>query len=159
MKRWLVVTAALLLPATVAAQTPPIVTYPTGDDNIVVVRKGEAVPFNGQLYNDDTALRWAFWLRQYKERYTLDMNAAQAGCKVDLTHAAELYKIQADHDAAVNKDAMERLKASETARLAAEEELRSPSFFRSNGFWFGVGIATSLLTATIATYALNKAAR
>lgn len=154
---WKALIAGVLLPVTAAAQQPPILTYPPGTDNIVVLRKGDPAPFVGQLFDNDTSLRWALWLRQYKERYTLDLNAAQDSCKVDLNHAAELAKIQSDHDAAVNKDAMDRLKASETARLAVESELRDPPFFKSNGFWFGVGIATSLLTATIATLALNKA--
>lgn len=155
--RWRVLVALVLLPATAMAQSPLVLTYPPGDDNILVLRKGAVAPFDGQLFDNDTSMRWALWLRQYKERYTLDMAAAQASCQVDLTHASQLYAIQATRDAAVAKDAMDRLKASEVARLSAEAELRDPPFFKSNGFWFGVGIATSLLTATIATLALNKA--
>ena len=147
--------AVLLVPSLAAAQEAPVlqvVTYPPGDDKIVVVRKGEAAPFTGQLYDDNTAVRWAIWLQQYKERYSIDMKAAGDVCAVKLTTAEKLAAVAAERDAAVHADALARLKAAEEARLKAEEALRNPSFFDRPGVWFAVGVVSTVATVAVTAY-------
>ncbi len=39
---------------------------PPGEDKIVPLKQGEPSPFSGQLFENNTALRWAYWLAQYK---------------------------------------------------------------------------------------------
>lgn len=129
---------------------PQVVTYPPGDDKIVVVRKGDAAPFTGQLYEDNTALRWALWLQQYKARYGLDMQAEQASCKVRLEHADNLAAIEAERTAKLEEDLRQRLKDTDALRIKAEEELRNPGFFKQPGFWYGMGVGTTLV-AVVAT--------
>lgn len=160
--QWSALVAALLLPALVSAQEAPalqVVTYPPGDDKIVVVHKGDPAPYTGQLYDDNTAVRWAIWLQQYKGRYAIDLKAATDTCTVKLDTAAQLSKIASERDATVEADALGRLKDSETARLKAEEELRDPPFFSKPGVWFGVGVATTLLTAVATAYLVTHAAK
>lgn len=154
-----VVVAMALLPAVAFAQTPPLVTYPPGDDKIVVIHKGDAAPFAGQLYDDATAVRWASWLEQYKGRYALDLKQVEDTCTVAQEHAAQLDKITADRDAAVNADLTKRLQESETARLKAENELRNPSFFDRPGVWFGVGVFTTVLMSVSTAYLVHAAAK
>lgn len=160
--RFNVFVAALLVPSLVSAQTvpsPQIVTYPPGDDKIVVVHKGDPSPFTGQLYDDATAVRWASWLEQYKGRYALDLKLEEDTCKVSQDHASEIAKITADRDAAVDADLTKRLKDSETARLKAEDELRNPSFFDRPGVWFGVGVLTTVLTSVTTAYLIHASTK
>ena len=160
--RWSALVAALLVPSLALGQTAPspqVVTFPAGDDKIVVIKKGEAAPFTGQLYDDDTALRWAVWLQQYKGRYAIDLKAEQETCKVELDHAGELAKIAADRDAAVQKDLVQRLKSSETARLKAEDELRNPSFFDRPGVWFGIGVIATIITSVSTAYLVHASTK
>lgn len=159
MRRTLLV-IALLCPSLAVAQEAPVlqvVTYPPGDDKIVVVRKGDLVPFTGQLYDDNTAVRWAIWLQQYKERYTIDMKAAGEICAVKLSTEEKLAAIAAERDAAVHADALLRLKASEEARLKAEEALRNPSFFERPGVWFAAGVVSTVAITVATAYLVHSA--
>lgn len=134
------------------APAPQVVTYPPGEDRIVVVHKGDAAPFTGQLYDDNTAVRWAIWLQQYKGRYALDMKAASDVCAVKLDTAEKLATIAAEHDAAIHADAVQRLKDSEVARLKAEEALRNPGFFDKPGVWFAAGVVATVATVAVTAY-------
>jgi hypothetical protein len=154
--------AALLLPSLVAAEearTIQVVTYPPGDDKIVVVRKGEPAPFTGQLYDDNTAVRWAIWLQQYKGRYAIDVKAVEDACEVKLDAADELAQIEEERTSTIHADAMLRLKESETARLKAEEQLRNPDFFDRPGVWFTVGVVSTLATVLTTAYLVDSATK
>lgn len=154
---WRLLVAVLLLTSVVSAQAAPVVvTYPPGDDKIVVVHKGDAAPFTGQLYDDQTALRWAIWLQQYKGRYALDLKAEQDTCAVEQEHSAQVSKIDSDRDAAVNADLTKRLQASEAASAKLQDSLNHPSFFKDPNFWFGVGVITSLVTVLVTAAAIHK---
>jgi len=139
--------------------TPQVVTYPPGEDRIVVVHKGDAAPFTGQLYDDNTAVRWAIWLQQYKGRYSLDMQAASDVCAVKLDTAAKLAAIAAERDATVHADAVQRLKDSEVARLKAEEALRNPGFFDKPAVWFAAGIVTMVAASVTTAYLIDAATK
>jgi len=154
--------ASLLLTSLSVAQeapSPQVVTYPPGEDKIVVVHKGDAAPFTGQLYDDSTAVRWAVWLQQYKGRYAIDMKAAEDVCSVKLSTAEKLAAIAAERDAAVHADAVQRLTASETARLKAEEELRHPAFFERPAVWFAVGVLSTVAVTVSTAYLVNAASK
>lgn len=157
---WRVLFAALLVPSLALAEpplpAPQVVTYPPGDDKIVVVKKGETAPYTGQLFEDNTALRWAVWLQQYRERYGLDLKAEQDRCTAKLAYEVSLRGIAAEAAKATDADLRMRLKASEAGRLKAEEELRSPSFFSRPGTWFGIGVATTLVTGVTAAILVNQ---
>ncbi len=160
--KWSAIVSVLLVPSIALGQSAPspnVVTFPEGDDKIVVIKKGDAAPFAGQLYDDSTALRWAVWLQQYKGLYAIDMKAAQDTCTVKLDHAAELANIAASRDAALQADLLARLKSSETARLKAEDELRNPSFFDRPGVWFGVGVVATIVTSISTAYLVHASTK
>jgi hypothetical protein len=156
---WRAVFVASLLPAVALAEKPlpepQVVTYPPGDDKIVVVKKGEPSPFAGQLFEDNTALRWATWLQQYRVRYGLDMKAEQASCKVRLDHGDDLASIEKDRTAKIEVDLRQRLKEVDAQRLKLEEELRNPTFFKQPGFWYGVGVVSTLAAVAVTAYAVH----
>lgn len=157
-----ILVAALFLPSLVFAQelpSPQVVTYPPGDDKIVVVHKGDPAPFTGQLYDDSTAVRWAVWLQQYKGRYAIDMKAAEEVCSVKLSTAERLAAIAAERDATVHADAVKRLNSLEEARLKAEEELRHPAFFSRPAVWFAVGVISTVAVTVSTAYLVNAASK
>lgn len=159
---WRVLVVGLLLPSIALADppslpVPQVVTYPPGDDKIVVVRKGEVAPFTGQLFDDATALRWAVWLRQYKDRYGLDMQAERDSCSVKIDAEQKSNAVDKAASATLDADLRTRLQASEAARLKAEEELRNPSFFSRPGTWFGIGIVTTVAITISTAYLVERA--
>ncbi len=134
---------------------PDIVTHPPGDDNIVSVRKGEAAPFAGQLFDENTALRWALWLQQYKLRYGTDLKAAREHGEVLAAREAVYRSIESERNAKSEKDLRDRLLAAEKARMEAEEALRNPPIWKEPGLWFGVGVVTTL-AAVVAVAVANQ---
>lgn len=153
--------AFLLLPGAAMAEqpalpAPQVATYPPGDDKIVVVRKGDAAPYAGQLFEDSTALRWAVWLQQYRARYGLDMKAEQDSCKVRLGHAEDLASIEADRTQKIELDLRLRLKAADAQRLKLEEELRNPGFFKQPSTWFATGLITTVVVVVTTAYTMHE---
>lgn len=136
--------------------TPQVLTYPPGDDKIAVVRKGEVAPYTGQLFEDNTALRWAVWLQQYRTRYGLDLRAAQEGCAVRLDHASALAAIEATRTQQIEKDLRARLTEVDAQRLRLEETIRDPGFFKQPGTWVAVGVVTTLATVFVTAYAVHE---
>ncbi len=147
--------AASFISVPALAEEPEIVTYPPGEDRIEAVTKGASAPYAGQLFDENTALRWAFFLQQYKLRYNLDLKAAQNSCKVVVAREQEYRSIDAERSKKVEEDLRQRLLATEKARLDAEEKLRSPSFWKEPGLWYSVGVMTAVV-AVIATAAATK---
>lgn len=152
--------AAFLIPALALAEeplpAPSIVTFPPGEDNIASVKKGEPAPYAGQLYDNDTALRWAMWLQQYKLRYGTDMQAQQESCKVQVARDGVYRAIESDRNAKSEKDLRDRLVADEKARLEVEEKLRNPPFWKEPGFWYGAGVVTTVVAVAAVAVAAHK---
>lgn len=141
--------AALLIPSLALAEeplpVPTVVTFPSGEDTITAVKKGEAAPFAGQLFDENTALRWAMWLQQYKLRYGLDLKAAQDSCQVVVKHSESYRLIEEERNKKSEADLRTRLLVAEKARLDAEEKLRNPPFWKEPGFWYGAGVVTTVI--------------
>ena len=148
----LVLLAILLLPSLAFAEeplpTPAIITFPPGEDAIISVKKGEPAPYAGQLYDENTALRWAMWLQQYKLRYGADMKAAQDSCKVEVAREGVYRAIESERNRKSEKDLSTRLLASEKGRLEAEEKLRNPPFWKEPVVWYVTGVVTAALVVT-----------
>lgn len=127
-----------------ALPAPAVVTFPPGDDNITAVKKGEPAPHAGQLFDENTALRWAMWLQQYKMRYGLDLKAEKDSCRVLVSREQEYRRIDAERDAKVEEDLRKRLLLTEKARLEAEERLRNPPLWKEPGLWYAVGLVSTV---------------
>lgn len=132
--------AALLIPSVLYAQTPPIATIPPGEDKISAVKKADPAPYDGQLYSTDTAIRWAFWLQQYKFRLKSDVETAQQICKAETDYRDKSLVIEQKRADKVEKDLTDRLLRSEKARLTAEDEARNPPWYRTREFGLVLGV-------------------
>ena len=136
------VVALLLLPAVAQAEEglPPI---PPGDDVITVLREGDPAPYTGQLFDQNTAIRWGLWLQQYRSIVKLEKERASKICAIEVGYHKELLTIEMDRSVEVTDDLKERLKRSEEGRLKAEFELANPAWYRSGTFHFALGVATA----------------
>lgn len=135
---------ALLVPAHALAEDQadpvPIATIPPGDDNIVLLEKGQVAPYSGHLFDTTTALRWSNWLEQYKFRLKLDVKAEQNKCKIDLNYHADLANIEKTRTETIEVDLRKRLQTSETRNIKLSNELMNRSFFSTMEFGLILGI-------------------
>lgn len=158
--KYLILLFATILPSLARAEEPlpkpDIVAFPEGEDIITPLRKGEAAPHAGQLFEENTALRWAFFMQQYKLRYGLDLKAARESCTVLVARESVYRSIESSRNREVEADLRKRLLAAEKARLEAEEKLRNPPFWKEPGFWYGTGVVTTVVAVVAVVYATNE---
>ena len=76
---------------------------------------GEPAPYNGQLYDNETAMRWANWLRMWRKQYEIDMNASMQTCAVDkkgLTLKLDLERKKYEDTSKVYQSEIDKLNAT-----------------------------------------------
>jgi hypothetical protein len=128
------VLVGVLLPRAAAGQTRPLADIPPGDDRIVPVTKGVPAPFDGQLFDTPTALRWANWLEQYRIRLKLDVETAQRLAELETS----LLNEKLDLERAQYKQVTEEL----NKRVSVlQEELRNPPWYKTT--WFGIALGVT----------------
>jgi len=119
---------------------------PPGDDVIESVSKGQPAPFNGQLFDVDTAIRWANWLRQYEVQIQAVERREKGLCQSELSYERDLNEIEVKELQALNADLKDRLTRSETRRAQAEHDRDNPPWYKSP--WMGVVLGV-VGTATV----------
>jgi hypothetical protein len=142
----LIVALILLCPSYAWAEeraSAPIATVPTGEDRIVSLEKGQPAPYEGHLFDTDTALRWANWLEQYKYRLELDVDTEQAKCKIELDYQTDLIDIERVRTSTIEADLRARLQTSEKRNIKLSNEIMNRSFFSSMEFGLLLGIVVT----------------
>jgi hypothetical protein len=143
----------------IPAQAQDIITFPPGEDVIIVLDKDDPAPFRGQLFDADTAIRWGYWLEQYKLRLKLDVEAEQKKCDAKLDYGERELKIEREKNDTIYNDLRERLIQSEKAQLMAEDEARNPPFWKTFEFGLLVGIAGSALVGVLSVWGITQATK
>jgi hypothetical protein len=134
----------LLFPASVLAQDArPITDIPSGPDRIVPMKLNMPAPFAGQLFDNDTALRWANWLKQYKLRLKVDVEEQKQLCLVTTTALSQELVVEKEKYSAVMKTYDERL-----TQLKLEAD--NPPWYRN--VWVGIIIGTALTSTSLLVY-------
>lgn len=146
----------LLVPLTARATEDGIATIPPGDDVIKTLKKGALAPFSGQLFSTDTAMRWGFWLQQYKLRLREDVLAEISRCEVELEYDAKVLAAEKVLRVTLVTDMTARLTRSETARIQAEDDARNPGFFRTVEFGLILGVGGAVVVAVAVAYAAGS---
>ena len=152
--RALVLLLCLAIPSNLLAQE--IQTIPPGDDKIVPLRLNQPAPFDGQLFDTNTAIRWGFWLQQYKQRLKLDVDTVEKACAVKLDFKKTELDVRTAAAAQVQADLRVRLLESEKQRLAAEEEARNPSWHKTREFGYLMGVLLTGGAVVLGIWALEK---
>jgi len=165
MKKLLITLAILLSSVTAKADDadnpyrlpPPIITLPEGDDSIIPLTKGQPAPFSGQLYSTDTALRWGFWLQQYKYRLDKDITQCHQLEDIELSYQEKKYTILQDQYNSTVSHYNDLLRKSEAARLQAEEDAKNPPFYQTATFGLGLGAVGAFVVTALSIWALSAA--
>ncbi len=112
-----------------------VVNIPAGADKIVPMRKGEPSPMEGQLFDNDTALRWANWLVQYKNLLKHNVELQQKLCSIDMNLATQKLEIEQARTQKIIPDL--------EAKLAkAKDDAEHPPFYKT--FWFGASLGGTI---------------
>ena len=127
----LLVLPLLFLSPSAYAQELQLEAIPPGDTRIEVLRKGEPAPYDGQLFDDATALRWANWLQQASLLYQLDVEAEQKKTYMTTRYYEHRLRLSQEHYNETVAYYSERLKK-------IEEESRNPPWYRT--VWFGAAM-------------------
>lgn len=158
MKRIFTIFLALcVMLSSTAVYAQPVEAIPPGDDVIVAIKKGVQAPFDGQLFSSETALRWANWLKQFRARLELDVKRANDVCEVEKGYRDSLLVIERERAASVERDLQDRLKASEAARLRAEEAMRDPAFYKTPEFGVIIGVVATAAVFALSVWAIDSA--
>lgn len=130
-----------------SAWAQDVQTIPPGDDQITPVRKGQPAPFDGQLFEPNTALRWANWLRQYQLVLKLDRQYNEKVCGASTDFLNRSLELERQKYTDVTADYQQR--EAELRRLNTELQLRldNPPWYRS--VWFGVAAGAVLTGAAV----------
>lgn len=113
------------------ADPVPLTPIPVGDDKIATMKLGAPAPFEGQLFDTPTALRWANYLYQCKFRLNADVvyqkkldDADKNALQSELTLERNQYQL-------VTVDLQQRLQE-------VQGQVDHPPFYKD--VWFGVAI-------------------
>lgn len=140
-------TALLLYAGSADAQE--VTSVPPGNDQIVPMKKGEPAPFEGQLFDNNTALRWGNWLLQYKalvkNNHDLDQKICTAD--VDLQHK-KIELLQRQYDQVTGE-----LQAKLTV---AQTELANPPWYRTVPFGIVVGVVATVAVGLSTAVLVNS---
>lgn len=118
-----------------------VVAVPPGIDKIVPMKKGEAAQFDGALFDNSTALRWANWLMQYKHLVASDQELQKKLCAADMELLQKKLSLEEKQYEQVTAELQEKLKK-------AQEEAANPPFYRTT--WFGVTLGVVGTIAIVA---------
>jgi hypothetical protein len=149
--RRLVALAVLLSPTFCWAEDgpKPIQVIPPGEDTITALPKGTPAPYDGQLFDNDTALRWANWLQQYKYRLVADVEEQKAICAVRTEELRQ--EILADQ---VKYNKTVQAYEEQVAQLVEERD--NPPFYETTWFGLVVGAVGATAITAVTTWAAVK---
>lgn len=126
-----------------------VVNIPAGADKIIPMRKGEAAPIEGQLFDNDTALRWANWLVQYKQLVKRNAELQNRLCQIDVNLANEKLVIEQEKNKKIIPDLENKL-------AAAKEAADHPAFYKTAPFGLAVGATIASLAAVGIAIAVSQ---
>jgi len=140
-------TALLLHAGSVSAQE--LTPIPPGPDKIVPAKKGEPAPFDGQLFDNATALRWGNWLLQLKAFAAVNHDLDQQVCKANTDFLNKKNSLEEEQYKKVTAELQEKL-------AKAQEEAANPPWYRTTTFGVVIGVTGTVLIG-VGTAALASA--
>lgn len=144
-----------LLPHIAHAENPPtsaapLVAVPPGEDIVTVVKKGDAAPFTGQLFDQPTALRWANYLQQCHFRLQADVDYQKKYDSAAVVLAQTQLDLERSQYTAVTAELQKKLTMAQT-QLA-----EGPPWYQTATFGAIVGVVLTL-AAVVGSVALLNA--
>lgn len=126
-----------------AQDIPEPPSLPPGDDVITALSEGARAPHGGMLLDTDTAIRWTNRLSWWQETYRLHVaEDVEVLAAIRASHATELELVQASYLREIT-GLREDLRAAVVRYESELARYRSPPFYETWGFAFGVGVLVS----------------
>lgn len=133
-------------PAPASSSPAPVIPIPPGDDNIVMLKKGDPAPFTGQLFDQPTALRWGNYLLQYKFRLQADVELQKKIGAAELQLAEKKLELERDQYTKVTTSLQTKIDLLEKKIADGPAWYATPTF----GFVMGVVLSVSIVGVTAA---------
>jgi len=126
----------------------PLIPVPSGPDVISVVKKGEPAPYDGQLFDQATAIRWANFLQQANTRLRLDPMYQYQVDKVEIDALKQVVALEQNKYKKVTDEL-------ETRLTDAQKEATNPPFYKTASFGFGMGVLATVVVVVGAAVLVN----
>lgn len=151
----------LVLPSTAWADSPApvVIDIPAGSDKIVPLKKGELVPYDGQLFDNPTALRWGNWLLQYKYRLVADVDLQKRLCEADTGLWSKKYELLDHRYKLVTEDYQKQIVLWQNEAAKYKQELENPPWYKSPFFHITLGVLFTGTAVGLGAYALHSATK
>lgn len=148
MKKLLPLVLVLTLTTPSWSQTRPVEDIPPGQDQIQYLPKGTPAPYSGQLFDDQTALRWANWIRQYKAFYQMDMESQQKQCAVSVQLEQRKLQLTEEH--------YKQIVLEYDTRLKEAGRPQTTPFYSTMEFGVAVGAVGAFTSVILTAWVLNE---
>jgi hypothetical protein len=139
-----------------SSPNPEIQTIPTGEDKIVPLRKGEMAPFDGQFFDNNTALRWGNWLSQYKFRLKLDVDYQKKLGDADVELWKKKYDLEENRYMVVTGDYQKQVAKLENDVAKYKDEALNPPWYRTTTFGFILGVVATGAVIGLGVYTYHS---
>lgn len=149
--------APRLLPSLSLEYTPaPLVAVPDGEDRIEPLRLGAPAPFQGQLFDPSTSVRWMNYLEQARFRLREDVLLERRVCNASMDYYERRISLEQGARASIEKDLRARLLEQEKVNADLQKDALNPSVWKSPVFWLLAGVLTTSVVFGVSAYSLNQ---
>ena len=138
------------------ASSVEVQTIPPGDDRIVPLRKGGPAPFDGQLFDNNTALRWGNWLLQYKFRLKADVDYQKKLGEADVELWKKKYDLVENKYVTVTGDYQKQVFDLRSDVAKYKDEALNPPWYRTPTFGFILGVVATGAVIGLGVYTYHS---
>lgn len=163
---WRALLAVFLVAGTARAQAlPPVPEFklksvPEGEDKIQAVFEGRGAPYTGQLFSNETALRWANWLEQYRLQLPILLDTQRQVCLAEIAYRDNVLKFHDEGALKIQNDLTQRLERLELKNTELQVQLsKGPAWYDSREFGIVLGVVGTGALVFLSAWALNQAAK
>lgn len=141
------------------AQTPPpivfqpITTFPPGDDKIVGLKSGQSAPFDGQLFDSNTAIRWGNWMQQYQLRLKSDVELQKQTDGAEITYLTDVLQLERTKYTTVTQDYQKQITALDLQLSEATP------WYKTQTFAFVMGVVCTAGAVSLGIWAFEARAK
>ena len=147
------VAAILVIAQSTPAFAQEVQAIPPGDDKIVSLQLGQPAPFAGQLFEPNTALRWANWLKQYQLVLKLNREHDAKVCKAHTDFLQDGLSQERARYKVVSEDYQKRAAAAYDENNRLRTQLANPPWYSTVWFGIGLGVLTTSIAVGMGVYA------
>jgi hypothetical protein len=113
-------------------------------------------PFDGQFFDNNTALRWGNWLSQYKFRLKLDVDYQKKLGDADVELWKKKYDLEENRYMVVTGDYQKQVAKLENDMAKYKDEALNPPWYRTTTFGFILGVVATGAVIGLGVYTYHS---